>query len=60
MISLKKWSNQACLGYAIAGAKKIGMNDDKINDLIKAIHGEFDMKSVSEAEYIFIGNQITK
>src|SRR5690625_7634077 len=40
-----EWSNYAALGYAIAGAKRIGMNDDKTNDLIKAIYGEFDMKS---------------
>lgn len=48
-----EWSNYACLGYAIAGAKKIGMSDDKINDLVKAIYGEFDMKSVPEAEDIY-------
>lgn len=48
-----EWSNYAALGYAIAGAKRIGMNDDKINDLIKAIYGEFDMKSVPEAEDIY-------
>lgn len=48
-----EWSNYACLGYAIAGAKKTGMTDDKINDLIKAIYGEFDIKSVPEAEDIY-------
>lgn len=48
-----EWSNYACLGYAIAGAKKIGMSDDKINDLVKAIYGEFDMKSVPDAEEIY-------
>lgn len=48
-----EWSNYAALGYAIAGAKKIGMTDDKINDLVKAIYGEFDMKSVPEAEDIY-------
>lgn len=29
------------------------MSDDKINDLVKAIYGEFDMKSVPEAEDIY-------
>lgn len=48
-----EWSNYAVLGYAIAGAKKIGMSDDKINDLVKAIYSEFDMKTVPEAEDIY-------
>src|SRR5699024_9159092 len=48
-----EWSNYAALGYAIAGAKRIGMNDDKTNDLIKAIYGEFDMKSDGEGEEIY-------
>src|SRR5699024_1587269 len=41
-----EWSNYACLGYAIAGAKKLGYDDEKINELVRAIYGEFDFKSV--------------
>jgi hypothetical protein len=48
-----RWSNQACLGYAIAGAKKLGYDDEKIHELIRAIYGEFDMKSVLDAENIY-------
>lgn len=33
--------------------KKIGMNDEKINELVRAIYGQFDMKSVPEAEDIY-------
>lgn len=48
-----EWSNQACLGYAIAGAKKLGYDDEKIDELIGAIYAEFDKKSVPEAEEIY-------
>ncbi|HJB22719.1 MAG TPA: hypothetical protein H9946_01080 [Candidatus Jeotgalibaca pullicola] len=48
-----EWSNYACLGYAIAGAKKLGYDDEKIRELVRAIHGEFDWKSVPEAEEIY-------
>lgn len=45
-----EWNNYACLGYAIAGAKKLGYDDEKIHGLVRAIYGEFDWKSVPEAE----------
>lgn len=48
-----EWSNQACLGYAIAGAKKLGYDEEKTHELIGAIYGEFDVKSVLEAEEIY-------
>jgi len=48
-----EWNNYACLGYAIAGAKKIGYSDEKIRELIRAIYGEFDWKSVPVAEDIY-------
>lgn len=44
------WSNNACLGYTILGAKKLGYTDDQIKELVRAIHGEFDFKSVDEAK----------
>lgn len=48
-----EWSNYACLGYAIAGAKKMGMNDEQIKELVRSIYGEFDLKSVPVAEDIY-------
>ncbi|MEN1970702.1 hypothetical protein WMZ97_22020 [Lentibacillus sp. N15] len=48
-----EWSNAACLGYAIAGAKKLGYDDEQIRQLVRAIYGEFDMKTVSESEDIY-------
>ncbi|MFA2556881.1 DUF2239 family protein [Bacillus cereus] len=48
--SENEWSNNACLGYAILGAKKLGMNDEQIGKLVRAIYSEFDWKSVEEAK----------
>jgi hypothetical protein len=48
-----EWSNYACLGYAILGAKKLGYDDEQIHQLVKTIYGEFDFKTVSEAEKIY-------
>jgi hypothetical protein len=45
-----RWSNNACLGYAILGAEKIGYSEGQIQQLVRAIYGEFDMKSVDEAK----------
>lgn len=48
-----EWNNQACLGYAIARARKLGYDDEKIHELIGAIYAEFDKKSVPEVEEIY-------
>lgn len=48
-----EWSNYACLGYAISGAKKLGYDDEKIHELVRAIYGEFDLKTVPKAEDIY-------
>lgn len=48
--SENEWSNNACLGYAILGAKKLGYNDEQIKELVKAMYGEFDWKSIEEAK----------
>lgn len=48
-----EWSNYAALGYAIAGAKKLGYDDEQIGELVREIQWQFDMKSVPEAEDIY-------
>ncbi len=47
------WDNYACLGYAILGAQRIGLSEIKIKELIGEIHGEFDFKSVPEANEVY-------
>ncbi|KGP78301.1 MULTISPECIES: hypothetical protein [Paenibacillus] len=49
MISDGQWDNEACLGYAILGAKRLGYSSEQIKLLVKAINGEFDVISVGEA-----------
>lgn len=45
-----RWSNSACLGYAIFGAKKLGYSEEETRKLVRAIYSEFDSKSVPEAQ----------
>lgn len=48
-----EWDNYACLGYAILGAQAMGLDDEKTQKLINAIHGEFDWKSVEQANEVY-------
>lgn len=48
-----EWNNYACLGYAVTAAEKIGYDAEKISELVRVIYGEFDLKSVPEAEDIY-------
>ncbi|KZE78234.1 hypothetical protein AV654_19630 [Paenibacillus elgii] len=43
------WSNNACLGYAILGAKLLGYSEEQTKELVRAIYSEFDWKTVEEA-----------
>lgn len=49
MWSQGDWSNNACLGYALLGAKRLGYSEEQIKELIRAIYSEFDFKSIGEA-----------
>ncbi|SFB62731.1 hypothetical protein SAMN05216312_12251 [Cohnella sp. OV330] len=44
-----EWSNNACLGYAILAAEKIGLSHEQIRNLTRAIHGMYDFKTIGEA-----------
>lgn len=48
-----RWSNNACLGYAILGAQKLGYSEGQVKDLIRAVYGQFDLKSVEEARTVY-------
>lgn len=48
-----RWSNNACLGYAILGAQKLEFDDEQIQKLVRAIYGQFDRKSVDEAKAVY-------
>lgn len=51
------WDNYACLGYAIAGAEKAGLVNEQIKTLIRSIYGEFDWKTVEQANKIYRESQ---
>lgn len=53
MWSQGDWSNNACLGYAILGAQKLGYSEEQIKQLVRAIYSEFDWKSVEEARTVY-------
>lgn len=51
--SESRWSNHACLGYAILGAQKLGFDEEQIEQLVRAIYSEFDWKTVEEARSMY-------
>lgn len=51
--SESRWSNNACLEYAIYGARKLGHTDEQIKKLVRAIYSEFDFKTVNEAKVTY-------
>jgi hypothetical protein len=50
---MEQWSNNACLGYVIEGAKALGYTDKHIEELVKAVRGQFDWTSVGEAAEVY-------
>lgn len=50
---MEEWSNNACLGYVILGAGKLGYTDEEISKLVRMIYSEFDFVSVEEAKEIY-------
>jgi len=48
-----EWDNYACLGYAILGAKQVGLNDEQTKKLVRSIYSEFDMVGVDKANEIY-------
>ncbi|WP_090647634.1 hypothetical protein [Paenibacillus sp. UNC496MF] len=53
MFNREPWSNNACLGYAILGAQKLGYSEEQLQKLVRAIYSEFDFKSIKEARAIY-------
>lgn len=47
------WSNNACLGYAILGAKRLGYSEEQTKKLIRAIYSVFDETSIEEARKVY-------
>ncbi|RUS44559.1 hypothetical protein ELR57_22515 [Cohnella sp. AR92] len=48
-----RWSNSACLGYAILGMNRLNFSQTQIKELIRAINSEFDQSSIEEAIVVY-------
>lgn len=49
MWSQGDWTNNACLDYAIFGAKRLGYSEEQTQELVRAIYNAFDEKTIEEA-----------
>ncbi|MNN99244.1 hypothetical protein D3C81_2188330 [compost metagenome] len=50
---MEQWSNNACLGYIIAGLERKGWTEEQIREVVRAVYSEFDFKTVDEAKAIY-------
>lgn len=46
---MNQWSNQACFGYMILAAKKAGLNDEQLQQIVRKMHTVHDEVTVEEA-----------
>jgi hypothetical protein len=51
-----RWSNKACLGYAILAADRIGYTEDQEQKLIGAMLHVMDMNSIEKAEQTYLNH----
>lgn len=47
------WSNDACLGYAIMGTRRLGYSEEQVFQIVQAIYGMIDESTVEEAKTIY-------
>jgi hypothetical protein len=52
-MTMDEWSNDACLGYIIAGLERAGWTKEQIGEVTRAVYFEFDFKTVEEAKRIY-------
>lgn len=50
---MDQWSNNACLGYIIAGLERKGWKREDIKIVVGAVNMEFSFKTVAEAKRIY-------
>ena len=48
-----EWSNQSALGYAIAAAKQVGIEDIDINLIVTAMKRAFDERTLEQAADVY-------
>lgn len=50
---MEQWSNNACLGYVIAGLERKGWTPEQIKKVVGAVYHEFDFKTVADARRVY-------
>ena len=53
MIGGEEWSNNACLGYLIIGAQRLGYTENQITEIVRATNGQFDFSTIDEARQVY-------
>jgi hypothetical protein len=51
-----RWSNKACLGYAILAADRLGYSEEQERKLLNALKGAFDMNTIEKAEQTYLNH----
>ncbi|MEK5070295.1 hypothetical protein [Sporosarcina sp. FSL K6-1508] len=51
--SADEWNNQSALGYAIAAAEQVGIEDIDINLIVSAMKRAFDERTLEQAADIY-------
>lgn len=49
----EEWSNNACLGYVILGAKSLKFKEEQTRKIVRAVQGHFDFKTIEEARAVY-------
>jgi hypothetical protein len=49
----ERWSNSACLGYAILAARAMKMSEKEIARLVRTMNGLYDFHSIEEAKAVY-------
>ncbi|BBN97461.1 hypothetical protein [Sporolactobacillus terrae] len=49
-----RWSNKACLGYAILAADRIGLTEEQEHELLGTLQYVMDMNTIEKAEQTYL------
>jgi hypothetical protein len=53
IVTSERWSNSACLGYAILAARALKMSEKDIARLVRTMNGLYDFHSIEEAKAVY-------
>lgn len=49
----QEWSNDACLGYVILGARLLRYTEKQVTDIVRAVDHQFDTIMIDEARVAY-------